>query len=70
MFVVALKSVFNANGCMLDGKQSNLYTNMVEMIMCMKDWVATKFKLQNWVVDNIFEYFNNKDVEDEYKLYR
>lgn len=31
----------------------------------MNDWVKAEFKLQNWVIENIFEKFKNFSVEDE-----
>lgn len=38
--------------------------------MYMKDQGTTKFKLQNHIIDNIFNDFKNLYVEDEWKMYR
>lgn len=62
---VLLKLAFSVNGYMLDDKYSNLYQNIIETIMCMKNWVAVKFKLQNCMIDDIFEEFKNLNIKDE-----
>lgn len=49
----------------MDDRLSNLHPNMVKAIICTKDSVTTEFKLQNCVVDDIFEDFKNLNVEDE-----
>lgn len=38
---------------------------LIEPIMYIKDWVITKFKIQNQVTEDMFEEFNNLDVDNE-----
>ena len=36
--------------------------------MCMKDWVAADFKLQNLVVEDIFKDFKNLEINENEDL--
>lgn len=61
---VASELVFNAGGRVLDERRSNLNPSVVEIIMCMKDWVLSEFKMQNRVDDDIIEDFKNLDLDE------
>ncbi|KAJ0106348.1 hypothetical protein Patl1_18177 [Pistacia atlantica] len=61
---IASEITFSAGGHVLDERRSSLHLSIVEALMCMKDWVAANFKLQNRVVKDIFEDFNNLEIND------
>lgn len=62
MSTIASKLIFRISRCVLDDKQLNLYLNMVETIMCIKNWVTSK--LQKHVPKNIFDNFKNLGIKD------
>lgn len=45
------KLTFSIYKCVLDDRRLTLYPSVVEIIMCIKGWMMTDFKLQNYVVE-------------------
>lgn len=59
IFTVASQYIVNTGRCVVDDRRSSLYSSVVTSIMCIKDWVTTKFYVQNCVAEHILEDFNN-----------
>ena len=61
---VASESAFSAGGRVLDDRRSRLSPQLVECIMCMKDWTLANFRVQNRLAEDILEDLDNLDLEN------
>ena len=61
---VASVSAFSAGDRVLDEKMSRLSSDMLDCIMCLKDWEDAQYRMQRQM-DDIVQDFENLDIDNE-----
>ena len=61
---VASESAFSIGGRVLEERRSRLSPDMLDCLMCLKDWDRAQYRTQNRE-DEIIDDFSNLDVTQE-----
>ena len=61
---VASESAFSIGGRVLKERRSRLFLDILDCLMCLKDWDRTQYRTQNRS-DYIVEDFANLDVTED-----
>ena len=61
---VASEQAFSASNRILDDRRSRLYLDILEGLMCVKDWEDARRRKQHHTDDTILEYFSNLDITE------
>ena len=61
---VVLKQAFSASNRILDDRRSRLYFDILEGLMCVKDWEDVRRHKQQYTDDIFQDYFFNLDITE------
>ena len=63
---VASEQAFSASNRILDDKRSRLYPDILEGLMCVKDWEDARRRKQQYTDESLTDYFSNLDLTEDY----
>ena len=61
---VASESVFSAGNRVLDERRSRLKEDILEALICVKDWLFADRRMQDKVADDIAQDFKNLTIDE------
>ena len=63
---VTSEQAFSASNRILDDKRSRLYPDILEGLMCVKDWEDARKRKQQYTDESLTDYFSNLDLTEDY----
>ena len=63
---VSLKSAFSTTGRIIEERKTSLTPEMVEMLICLKDWKNASLRMQHTAEDrDLMDQFQNLYIDDD-----